>query len=568
MSDKAARMREAFRSKGILKVVGAHNGLGAKLIERSGFDGVWASGLEISTAYGLPDANILTMTENLEAARAINEATALPVICDCDTGYGNASNVKHMVKKYEAAGLAAIVIEDKQFPKVNSFIPGRQALASVEEFVGRIRAAKEAQRNPHLMVFARVEALIAGWGMEEALRRAAAYAEAGADGIVIHSKASEPEEVFSFARRWDRNIPLVAIPTTYYRVTAAELERGGFKMVIYANHGLRASIRAIETTLETIQRMGTTADIEEKVASLREVFELQGMSAMREDERRFSDGANVQAVIPAARDHQFQPDLKELLKDKPLCMLEVGGQTLLERQLTALHSVGITDVVVVGGHLHEKLRAEGARVLYNPDYRKTHCAHSILFAGEQLKGKTVILYSDILFDRQILARLLGSPHPITLVIDRAYQTLPTRKKALDLVAVDDPALPPGSPRRLELDLYKPIRHIGKRLLGAQPTHEFIGMAFLREKGLDVLKRAWEQAQGEYQGKPFYEASSVAEADFTDLLRYLLDRNFQVFGMEIEHGWSEVHSRSDVERAEAHFRRSASTLAGVQAPSAA
>lgn len=568
MSDKAARLRDAFRSGGILKMVGAHHGLGAKLIERGGFDGVWASGLEISTAYGLPDANILTMTENLEAARAINEATSLPVICDCDTGYGNASNVKHMVKKYEAAGLAAIVIEDKQFPKVNSFIPGRQALASVEEFVGRIRAAKEAQRSPHLMVFARVEALIAGWGMEEALRRATAYVEAGADGIVIHSKASGPEEVFAFARQWSRNVPLVAIPTTYYRVTASELEREGFRMVIYANHGLRASIRAIETTLKAIQKMGTTADIEEKIASLQEVFELQGMRDMKEDEKKFSDGASVQAVIPAARDHQFQPDLKELLKDKPLCMLGVGGKTLLERQLSALHSVGIADIVVVGGHLHEKIQAEGARVLYNPDYRKYHCAHSILFAGEYLKGKTVIVYSDILFDRQILARLVGSPHAITLVIDRAYQTLPIREKALDLVTVESQSLPPGSPRRLDLDVYKQIRHIGRRRLGVLPTHEFIGIAFLREKGLQALKRVWEEAQIEFQGKPFYEAPSVEEADFTDLIRYLLDRGFQVFGMEIEHGWSEIHSRDDYERVEAHFQRSASALGRTQAPSTA
>ncbi|MBI3318676.1 MAG: isocitrate lyase/phosphoenolpyruvate mutase family protein [Candidatus Omnitrophica bacterium] len=560
MTPKGVLLREAFRSKGILKIVGAHNGLGAKLIERHGFDGVWASGLEISSAYGLPDANILTMTENLDAARAINEATALPVICDCDTGYGNASNVKHMVKRYEAAGLAAVVIEDKIFPKVNSFVPGRQALAAVEEFVGRIRAAKEAQQEPHLMVFARVEALIAGWGMEEALQRAHAYLDAGADGIVIHSKTPGPEEVFTFAKRLGRNAPLVAIPTTYYRVTAAELEQAGFKMVIYANQGLRASIRAVETTLEAIQGTGTTEGIEGKIATLQEVFDLQGMKAMKEDEKKFSGGMNVQAVIPAARDHQFQPDLQELLKAKPLCMLEVGGKTILQRQLDALHSVGITDTLVIGGHLHERIRGEGARVLYNPHYDKTHCAHSILFAGEQLKGKTVVAYSDILFDRQILARLLGSPHAVTLVIDRAYQALPRREKALDLVAVEGPAVSSGSPRRLDLDVYKPIRHIGKRSLGVPPTHEFIGMAFLREEGLDALKRAWAEARVKFNGKPFYEARSVEEADFTDLIRYLLDGGFEVFGMEIDHGWSEIHSRDDVERAEAHFRRGASVLA--------
>src|SRR3989338_5782969 len=178
---KAKALRELFRSKPLLRIVGAHDGLGVKLIEKNGFDGIWASGLEISTSYGVPDANILTMTEYLHAASVMNEASSLPVICDCDTGYGNASNVIHMIKKYEAAGLAAVVIEDKTFPKVNSFVPGRQNLAPMEEFMGKIEAAKNTQANPEFMVFARVEALIAGWGMEEAVRRAVAYAKAGAD---------------------------------------------------------------------------------------------------------------------------------------------------------------------------------------------------------------------------------------------------------------------------------------------------------------------------------------------------------------------------------------------------
>jgi phosphoenolpyruvate phosphomutase len=161
---KAQILRQLFQAKSIVRIVGAHNGLGAKLIEEAGFDGVWASGLEISTSFAVPDANILTMTENLAAAQAMNDATSLPIVCDCDTGFGNASNVIHMVKKFEAAGIAGVVIEDKIFPKVNSFIPGRQELAPIEEFMGKIEAAKEAQSSPDFMVFARVEALIAGWG--------------------------------------------------------------------------------------------------------------------------------------------------------------------------------------------------------------------------------------------------------------------------------------------------------------------------------------------------------------------------------------------------------------------
>lgn len=558
MTDRAAILKQKIQAGKVVRIMGAHNGLGARLIERAGFDGVWASGLEVSTAYGLPDANILTMTENLEAARAIHEATTLPVICDCDTGYGNASNVRHMVRRYEAAGMAAIVIEDKIFPKTNSFIPDGQDLAPIGEFMGRIQAAKATQRNPNFMVFARVEALIAGWGIEEALKRANAYVDAGADGIVIHSKSSSPEEVLAFAKSWKRPVPLVSIPTTYYKITAEDLHRGGFSVVIYANHGLRASIRAMQSTFREIAESGSTAAVEPKIASLKEVFELQGMKDVKEDEKRFSGEEPVRAVIPAARDHQLQGDLWEVLRDRPLCMLDVGGKSLLDRQMEVLRSAGVNEFHVVGGHLHDRIKAEGAQVLFNPDYAKYHCAQSILFAKEHLKGKTLLVYSDILFDRQVLEHLLESPHPITLVIDRAYQSLPVRKKPLDLVRVDLPTEGEAGGRRLQMNLFKRIQRIGKEVSG-RPTHEFIGMVFMRDHGAEDLKRAWEEALSGYRGKPFFEAASAEQADLTDLLQYMIQRGFPVFGMEIEHGWSEIHSRDDYERVQQHFRKPALAL---------
>ncbi|MDO8730215.1 MAG: isocitrate lyase/phosphoenolpyruvate mutase family protein [Candidatus Omnitrophota bacterium] len=559
MNDKSKLLRQQLKSGSIVRVMGAHNGLGAKLIERAGFDAVWSSGLEISTAHALPDANILTMTETFEAARGIHEATALPVVCDCDTGYGNAANVKHMVRKYEAAGLAAAVMEDKIFPKVNSFIPGRQDLVSISEFCGKLRAAKEAQQTPGFMVFARVEALIAGLGMEEALRRARAYAEAGADGIVIHSKSSSPEEVLQFARAWDRPIPLVSIPTTYFKITAHELEKAGFRMVIYANQGLRASIRAMESAFRTICETGTTESLESQITPMKEVFELQGMKDMKADEERFSGRDPVQAVIPAGRDHQFQPDLKNLLEDKPLCMLDIQGKTLIERQMDALHSVGISKIHVITGHLREKIKADGAQLLFNPDYGKYQCAQSILFAREHLRQDTLVLYSDILFDRKILDRLLQSPHAITLVVDRSYRSLPFRDKTLDRVALE-PLPVSASGRRLSLDLFKPVQRIGHRWEEeAAPTHEFVGIALFRRKGLAQLIEAWEDALEKFADSAFQEAPTAWQADLTDLLQYLVDRGIPVHSLEIDQGWSEIHSRTDYDRALTHFQTSSKSI---------
>ncbi len=557
MQNKAALLRQLFHSKPLLRIVGAHDGLGAKLIEKNGFDGLWASGLEISTAHAVPDANILTMTDCLDAAHAMNEASSLPVIADCDTGYGNASNVRYMVKKYEAAGIAAVVIEDKLFPKVNSFIPGRQELASVEEFMGKIEAAKNAQLSPDFMVFARVEALIAGWGMEEALRRAYAYAEAGADGIVIHSKASTPDEIYEFTKLWKGSIPLVVIPTSFYSVKADELAAHGVRMVIYANQGLRASMSAMDQVFKTIHDTGSSAAVEKNIASMAQVFEIQGMSGLKDDEKKYMKRDLVQSVILAAGDHRRQSDLDGLLSDKPLCMLDIGGKTLIDRQTESLRSCGIGEIFVVGGYRAENIKTDGASLIENTQYETTGTAFSFMSAKDRVDGKCLMVYSDILFDRNIVERLLTSPHPVTIVMDRAYRSLPFRGKKLDFVVAED--VSKSVERHLESGLFRRVSKIGRLVDKNEANYEFIGMAFFRGRGLADLKQAWRDAQTEFKGKKFYEAESVERADFNDLLQYLIDRSCPVHGLEIEHGWSEIHSLSDHQRVNSYFEEQAKSF---------
>ncbi len=552
--NKAENLRKLIASKKVVKVMGAHNGLGAKLIERAGFDAAWASGLEISTSHAVPDANILTMTDNLQAAQEINDATKIPVICDCDTGYGNASNVKYMIKKYEAAGIAAVVIEDKLFPKVNSFIPGRQELASIDEFVGKLQAANSAKLNPNFMVFARIEALIAEWGMHETLQRAKAYAEAGADGLVIHSKSKTPDQIYTFMQEWKGNIPVIAIPTTYYQASAEDLAEHGIKIVIYANHGLRAAYRAMRETFETIAKTNSTVAVEDKIAPLKDIFEIQGMLDIKEDDQKFITKERIYAIIPAAKDHRTQPQLNELLQDKPLCMVDVAGTSLIDRQISLLRSSGVSDIGIVGGFCHEKIKSDFANVLFNADYEKHHSAHSIMYASDYLKRKTLIVYCDILFDQQILTHLLDSPYAITLVIDRAYQTLPQRNKQLDLV-ISPPKKKESDIRSLNSALYRRISKVGKEIDKKKANFEFIGMAFLREDGSKALIKAWQEANEVFKDKPFYESSNVLQASFTDLLQYVIDRGYPVHGMEIEHGWSEIHSREDLKRVNAYLSES-------------
>lgn len=284
----AARLRQQLREPGPVRLAGVHNPLGAQLATRAGFDGVWSSGLEISASQALPDADILTMSELLDVARLVAMAVDVPVVADCDAGYGNANNVMHMVRRYEAAGVAAVCIEDKRFPKMNSFISHGQELVPAQEFAGKIAAAKSAQLTDDLMVIARTEALIAGRTLDEALERGGTYVAAGADAVLIHDKHSSPDRVLEFLQRWAEPVPVVVVPTTYHTVTADELHDAGAAMVIYANHGLRASIAAISQTFAEILRDGRSTRVEGRIASLDTVFDLQGMSAFRADGSRFS----------------------------------------------------------------------------------------------------------------------------------------------------------------------------------------------------------------------------------------------------------------------------------------
>jgi len=266
----------------LVRVVGAHSGLSARLVEASGFDAIWASGFELSTSHGLPDASILTMSELLEAARNMHEVVSIPVIADCDTGFGDIPNVVNMVRRYEASGIAGVCIEDKVFPKLNSFVADGHELIDVGRFAMKLRAAKRAQRGSDLVVIARTEALIAGGDVAEALRRAEVYVEAGADAILVHSRASTPAEIWAFLDRWDQRAPVVVVPTTFFAVDAHELERRGVRMVIYANHGLRAAVRAMQDTFRQLHESGSSRVVEDRIASVSELLELQGMTALIE----------------------------------------------------------------------------------------------------------------------------------------------------------------------------------------------------------------------------------------------------------------------------------------------
>ena len=285
MNEGANSLRIKLKENPILKVAGAFDAMSAKLVELSNFDAVWAGSFAISATHALPDASILTMTEFLASASSMADACSIPIIADCDTGFGGPSNVSHLVKKYENAGIAAICIEDKIFLKQNSLLKdGKQELLSEKDFVAKIIAAKNAKNNPNFMIIARIEALIAGHGVEEALKRATAYQNAGADAILIHSKKNTPDEVFEFCNMWNGNIPIIAIPTTYPTVTLDELQNNNIKMVIYANQSLRAAHWAMTEHLNQLSNAKSLSEVKTNLTSMEDIFHLQEMYEIKKQE--------------------------------------------------------------------------------------------------------------------------------------------------------------------------------------------------------------------------------------------------------------------------------------------
>jgi phosphoenolpyruvate phosphomutase len=277
---KRQRLRNGLADDKPVVAVGAHDAMSARLIGNYDFDAVWVSGFGVSAmAYGLPDLNLVTMSETLAVTRSIEGVTELPVVVDCDNGFGGFSNVVRTAVEFDRAGVAAICIEDNLFPKRNSLYQGKSKrdLIPTREQARRLKAAVEGKDSEAFVVIARVEALIAGHGVEAAIERASAYAEAGADAILIHSKDKTLTEITDFLAAWhDTGIakPLVAVPTLFPDYTADELHQKGFSMVILANQPMRAAVKAMEETLEILDKERKPAAADPSIASVNHIFDL------------------------------------------------------------------------------------------------------------------------------------------------------------------------------------------------------------------------------------------------------------------------------------------------------
>ncbi len=271
-------------------LIGVHNALGAKIAEEAGADGLWISSFETHAAARLPDADILGTQESVQLISQIIDRVGVPVMVDGNAGGGNAINTIRLAREFEKAGATGMCIEDNPFPKRCSFYGGMQEeLENAETFCGKIQAGVEQRTNENFAIVARTEALIKGFGLDVALERAKRYAAAGADAILIHHNGASPQPVLEFAERWyrDEDRPLVCVPTSYKEVTYEQLDDAGYRLIIFANYGIRSVVKALRGTFETLMANKRLADADEHVSSMEAIFDLIYLDELKKNEKRY-----------------------------------------------------------------------------------------------------------------------------------------------------------------------------------------------------------------------------------------------------------------------------------------
>ena len=563
---RRGKLKALLSEREIVRVLEAHNGLSGIIannaciegqsnqvpVQRE-FDAIWESSLTDSASKGHPDIEVVSFDSRLQSINEILAVTHKPMIVDGDTG-GDANNFEYMVTKLERAGVSAVIIEDKVFPKRNSLEPGiQQMLQEPEIFSQKIQRGKSAQISTDFMIIARLESLIAGKSVDDALFRAQIYLEAGADGVMIHSKEKDPAQIMEFAKHYQKMTqktnckkPMVCVPTTYNTLTEDELRAAGFSIVIYANHLLRSANKAMEETARTILLNQRSFEVDPICSPVREIFQTVGFLEVKEKDKLDGNNKNIPIIIPAAGE---DPSLSSILNGKPKSMFEIAGKTLLDWQISALNSNNLTNITVITGYKSREMKAEGITFQENKNYKRGSELHSLMEARKKMTSGFIMLYSDILFEENIMSKILACQGDIVLVVDNTMQYhAPETNKIQDFVISKNKHLP--TRRKIGFACENIISKIGSKLNPETATHEFIGLAKFTKTGAEQLLQTYEDCVKNYHGK-LQEADNINQFKFTDLIQEMIDRGYVANFLEIHKGWLEIHSTEDIELAN-HF----------------
>lgn len=512
----------------------AHSGLSARLVEEAGFAGIWASGFSIAASMALPDRNVASWTEVLQIVDQMVERTTIPILLDGDTGYGDHNNVRRLVEKLEQHGVAGVCIEDKLFPKRNSFLRGtRQPLADVDEFCAKIKAAKDAQRSDDFVMVARVEAFIAGLGLDEAMERAEAYRSAGADAILIHSAKRTADEILQFKAAWGDRLPVVIVPTKYYTTPTEVFAEARISVCIWANHLLRASAAAMQRTAREIFTSRSLLSAESSVASMAEVFRLQGEPALAELEKRYLPEAvdGTRAIILAA---SRGVELGALTEHEPKAMVAVRNRPLVSWVLDAYRDVGVNDVVVVRGYGKGSFNLAGVEYVDNDDFASTGEVWSLWQAREWLEGQTVISYGDVLFRKHIAQLLIDCDADFVIPVEAQWQESAQAGRSTDYVRAS------GAHARGTYYAEVLLREVGPSLgaNGGEVHGEWIGLLKVSSRGAEILRALLEQRSA---------GAELTKMNMPDLLNAVVAAGHAVRVVYTTGHWIDIDGIEDVVR---------------------
>ena len=533
-------MRKATQLKNMLKsgqtefILEAHNGLSARIVEEAGFKGIWGSGLALSAQQAVRDNNELSWTQVVEQLEFMTDVTSIPILLDGDTGYGDFNNMRRLVRKLGQIGVAGVCIEDKLFPKTNSFIQGEaQPLEDIQTFCGKIRAGKDSQTDDDFSIVARVEALIAGWGLDEAMKRAEAYHAAGADAILIHSKHSQPNQVLEFAAEWANRCPLVIVPTKYYATPTEVFEEAGISLVIWANHMIRTCISSMQATAANIRSTRSLVECEGRIATVSEIFRLQGADELLEAEKRYARGSShsISAIVLAASRGEGMDDLT---RERPKVMLPVAGIPMLRRQVDKFKKQGVNDITVVAGYRADAIDVQGAKVLLNQNWETTGELASLACAMENFTTDTVIIYGDLLFRSYMLHNLLDWDAELLVAVDSSLLSNVVGN-ANDLAYCSAPDNRAMYQQKVSLDQVTSQSEVD----GRKADGRWIGMMRVAGRGGEHLRSAL---------KTLKESENFNSLGIPDLLNQLIADGNAPQVQYVNGHWMDINNPGDLERA--------------------
>ena len=536
--ERISSLVDVIKKKGHAIGMEAHSGLSGLVTEKFDFDFIWESSLTDSASKGLPDASIVGNESRIHTIAEILNVTTKPMIVDGDTG-GDEDNFRFLIKRLENQGVSAVIIEDKIFPKRNSF--GGTVGAGMEDpdiFSKKLKVGMETKSTTDFLVIARLESLIAGLGMNETMLRAEKYINSGVDGIMIHSKLKDPVEVLEFIPKYEklcdklgRRPYLIAVPTTYNSISDPELIKSGVDIIIHANHLLRASYKSMLETAELISQSKRSLEADENISSVKEVFSAVGYDKILERDKEKTP--DVEALIASAGNHQFNGIQRSLNT--------ISGKPLISHQIEILKKAGVDKLSVTVNNLSdfESSLENNINLIETKNTEVNQMLDSIMSGLEKAEGPAIIAYGDILFNSKIISDLLANDKDIVIAVDSSYKYHKHEiDKKLELVEYKDFEIS-NKRRKLKMSDLHEVKNLGRDLNIDNAESEFFGLAYFSKEGILKLKSSYSEIKE--KGRD--------EKTFIDILNFMINKDFEINCQEFNGGWIELHNENDFKLAE-------------------